>query len=228
MRLRDNILILAAAVVLTLSGCDNGAKAREESERIAREQADSIARVEEQARLLRIEQERADSIERALLRAERFAADSAARAELLPAFKVTENVSDAGCTDYRIKGTPTGHYQNSAYLSFTTLDGRASELCMNFDYYGSDWLYMEKAVVIIDDNAYDVVPDRSETSDNVGNNLMCSEWFSSTDISQVISALDDAKSMTVRLVGKDRTKDLKISQRQLEGMKKTVKLYNLF
>lgn len=224
MKLTNTFVAMAALTTAMVCSCGPSA---EEIARREQAVADSIAQVERQRELERLARERADSIENAARLREKFVADSIVRAELLPSFVVTENAVGPDISEYRVKGIATGHGRNSAYLSFTTDNGRASDIILNVDYCGSDWLLIEKAIMLVDDDAFDIFPDGS-AGDNVGKNLMCSEWFTSTELSAVLPRIAEAKSVTVRIVGKDRNKDLKLSAKELENMKKTIRLYNHF
>lgn len=224
---RKAIFIFFAAFGL-FAGC-GPSKAQQEAQAAAEKaRTDSIARAEEIAR------QRADSIEKAK-DAEReaefkakFQADSIARAKLLPLFKETKNAGNSMTVSYQIKGTPAGHTQNSVYLSCNVIDGRTAELVCNVDCCGADWINPTMAVFTIGDENYEVTP-TGEQKHNVNDNGSCSEWFSSTSLSSnLLEAIMEAKSCTVKIVGEDGSKTLKLSAKDIANMRQTIQLSRLF
>lgn len=220
-----SLIIVIIGAILTTS-CGESAKDRQAREAAeAKQKADSIAQVE--AEKAKIEQHRLDSIASAQKRAQRLAADSTMRAELVPAFVEEKNADGSGASLYKIKTAPKGHQQNYAYLSFTVDNGAAREIFINVCYNGSNWLNIERCTLDIDgDNSTDIPT--NEVSNNVNDNLSCSEWFTSPVYSGTLDKLMEAKSVTVKLIGDSNSKEIRLSVKQLSDIQKTIKLYRAF
>lgn len=219
---------VSICVMLLATAASCGESAQEKQARLEAEQrhkADSIAQVEAQAQA---EQHRQDSIASALKKAERIAADSTVRAELLPAFIEVKNADASGASAYQVKKAPKGHQQNSAYLSFTVDAGRARELLINVCYYGQNWLSIVRASVTIDDGDPEQLSLPSEISNYINDRAWCSEWFAASVYSGLADKLLEAKKVTVTLKGEERDKVITLSPDQVSDMQKTIKLFKAF
>ncbi len=215
-------IIVTLLMGLSVVSCGESAKERQARE-AAEEQRlnDSIAQVE--AEKAKLEQRRLDSIASAERRAEKLAADSAVRAELLPAFIEEKNSDVSGASMFKVKTAPKGHTQNYAYLSFTVDNGNAREMFLNVCYVGADWINIEKCSLLIDnDNATDV--SLGEISDDVINSN-CVEWFSAPVSSGELDKLMEAKSVKVKLIGGKGNKEISL---KVADMQKTIKLFRAF
>lgn len=216
-------VMLAGALVVSCGGeSDKERQAREAAER--QHVADSIAR--EEARIA-AEQHRQDSIEYAARRAERMAQDSVTKAELLPAFTEDRNADESGASVFKIKNAPKGRQGNYAYLSFSVDNDKAREMFINVCCTASDWLYIEGCTIEADNDETAEIS-VGETSDNVNNNLSCSEWFTAPVYSGTLDMLMNAKSAKVIIRGKEKKKEIPLSAKQLADIQKTIRLYRAY
>lgn len=220
------IIISSLTLSLLAVSCGESAKerqAREEAE--AQRTADSIAQVE--AEMAKIEQHRLDSITNAQKRAERMAADSTLRAELLPAFAEEKNYDGSGATLYNIKTAPKAHLSNYAYLSFSVDNGSAREIFLNVGYNGSDWINIERCTLQINEDDPSEISIEN-VSHNVNDNLSCSEWFRTAIYSGTFDKLMEAKSVKIKLIGENQNKEISLNPKQIADMQKTIKLFRAF
>lgn len=218
-----NIAVFLLAVLAV--SCGESAKERQAREAAeAQRVTDSIAQVE--AEMARLEQLRLDSIASAQKRAERMAADSTVRAELLPLFTEEKNADSSGASLYRIKTTPKGHLQNYAYLSFTVDNGSAREIFINVCYNGKNWLNIERCSLLTDDESTDI--STGDVSNNVNDNLSCSEWFTAPVYSDALDKLMEAKTVKVKLFGDENTREISLTAKQIADMQKTIRLFRAF
>lgn len=220
-------IVSAVVLVSLLVACGESAKQRQEREAAeAQRRADSIAQVE--AEKAKLEQNRLDSIKSAEKRAARLAADSTVRAELLPDFTEDRNADGSGASLYSIKGSPKNHKNNSAFLSFRVDNGSAREIFLNVSYFGNDWIIINRASLLIDNDDPVDLSIQDEVSRNVNTDASCSEWFKSELYSGTLDKLMEAKSIKVKLVGEEREKTITLNSKQVADMQKTIKLYRAF
>lgn len=210
-----------------------GPSQAEQEARAAAEQArqDSIARAEEAAQRAADSIAQARDAERKAAMQAKFEADSAARAKLLPLFNVITNSGNRLTVRYQIKGTPTRHMQNSAYLSCNVIDGRTAELECNIDYCGSDWINPTLAVFTFGDENYEVQPsgEQNNSTHAINGEIICSEWFAASPLSSdLIDAIMAAKTGSVKIVGEDGSRTIKLSAKDIANMQKTIELYRLY
>lgn len=225
--MRKYICIISLIALCGFASCGESAEQRRQREAAeAQRVSDSIANVE--AARAKLEQRRLDSIASVEKRLARMAADSAVRAELLPSFTENVNADESGASLYMIKGTPTNHRQNTAYLSFRVDNGSAREIYLNVSYFGSDWLLINRAVLLIDgDSSVDLtIPD--DVPGDVNSDATCSEWFTTQLYSDTLDKIMDAKSISVELTGENNTKTIKLNPTQVAQMPKTIKLFRAF
>lgn len=219
------IIFLMTLGVLT--ACGESAEQRQQREAAeAQRVADSIA-VVESARA-KLEQQRLDSIARAEKRQARMAADSTLRAELLPFFTEELNTDGSGASLFVIKGTPNNHRQNSAFLSFRVDNGSAREIFLNVSSFGNNWLLIDRASLLIDSYSPIELTLPDEVSGVVNSDTTCSEWFTSLLSSDTLDKLMEAESISVKLVGEEKDKTIKLNPKQVANMQKTIKLYRAF
>lgn len=210
-------------ILCFMTSCGESSKDRQAREATeAQRVADSIAKVE--ADRAKLEQHRLDSIASAEKRAARMAADSTVRAELLPNF--TEETIPEGSL-YKVKGTPRGHRQNCAYLTFVVDNGVARDIFLNVDYFGENWLNIEKTSLLIDGETTDLSI-QGDVSNNVNSDATCSEWFTSMLSSNTMDKILEAKKIIIKLAGDERDKNITLNSKQIADMQKTIKLYRAF
>ena len=214
--------LLTALLGICIASCGESAKDRQaREEAAAKQRADSIALVEKQKAM---EQRQADSIANLEKRRERLAADSATRAELLPFFREEKNVPAEGMVTYKAKTAPKGHGQNSAYLSFYADNGYAKEISITVDYVGADWIYINSAIIDVDNETF-TVNQGDDKGDKVGDNSLCQEWFTISIGSGLVNKLAEAKSIKIKFKGSETSKDITLTPAQVTAMVNTIKLY---
>ena len=218
------ILFSLTSFLFLLFSCGPSAQ---EKERIEKERADSIARVEAQERALKWEQERQDSTRYANARKARWEQDSIEIVELLLSFNVSKDKEFDNKKLYVAKGISTSHYRNTAYLSFTTTDSKVDEIYINVEIVGNGIILLDHAAVIIGDNVYEVNP-IGETKMDSMRYPSSAEWMIATLSSNLMSKILEAESIKVKAVGDDDSKLISISPADLKKMKETIKLYQLF
>lgn len=220
-----------SCVVICLCILNSCGPSKAEQERIEKERQDSIARVEQERVLLdqKLEQERQDSIARAERRKAKWATDSVEIVKLLPSFTIINDKENDNKKIYVAKGIPTSHYRNGAYLSCVVVGDQVQDLLLNVDFLGDDNFYLNQVDILIGENSYELYPSGQKGYDI--RDLKVAEWNSCEVNSSLADKILDSNTLKIKLIGEDYTnpsKLLNISSSELEKMKQTIRLYNLF
>lgn len=218
------IYILGISIAVSLLSC--GPTAAEKA-KIEQERADSIAAVEARELEIKRAQEEQDSIKRAENRKVQWEKDSVQIMELLPSFSTIKDKELESKRIYVAKGITTSHYNNSAYLSFTTVAGKAEDLFLNVDIVGSSSILIEYASVIIGDDFINVQPSK-EVGHDVERYPKIGEWMEGIVSANLMEKISECESLKVKAIGSDGEKLINISPTDLEKMKMTIRLYQLF
>lgn len=220
---------LIAASVLTVSCLFSCGPSKADQERIEKERQDSIAKVEKEKELTlqKLEQERQDSIARAEKRKQQWATDSVEISKLLPEFSITKDEELENGRIYVAKGMSTSHFRDGAYISFTTLAEKVGKLFINASVTSDNAYLLDYITLIIGDNTFDIYPD-GEVGLSTDRFPIVAEWFKGDLNSNLSEKILEAQSLKIKVVGSDGNKLLNITSGDLEKMKKTIMLYNLF
>lgn len=134
-------------------------------------------------------------------------------------------------TFYEHPTTPKYRNANSTHLYFgKSKDGRLTEMRFVMQYFADDWLFIQKAWAKADGITIELPSVRKFSGwerDNSGGRVW--EW-SDTSLTQpseigAIRQLSSAKSVTIRLEGKQYYKDVKLSEKQLKAMRDLIAAY---
>ncbi len=127
---------------------------------------------------------------------------------------------------YEPKSAPKYTNMNGLYCYFQTENGIPGNLRFRLQYYSDDWLFFSKVQFAIDDKAFDYVPNSTETDSGDGGFIW--EWFDesvSESDKDLINALANAKSAKMKLIGRQYHDIKKVSQDQINSIKRTIELY---
>lgn len=127
---------------------------------------------------------------------------------------------------YKPKSAPQYTNRNGIYFYFQTEGGKPSNLRFRLQYYADDWLFFQMVQFSIDGKAYDYIPLKTETDSGYGGYIW--EWFDesiSGSDKELINALANAKSVKMKLIGRQYYDIKTISQEQIKGFKRTLELY---
>ena len=93
-------------------------------------------------------------------------------------------------------------------------------------YYSDEWLFFNRVQFSIDGKAYEYVPLNTETDNGDGGYIW--EWFDESITNSdkdLISALSNAKSAKMKLIGRQYFDIRTISKDQIKNIKRTLDLY---
>lgn len=137
----------------------------------------------------------------------------------------TDEFDPYGRTWYKPKSAPQYVNRNGIYCYFQTIDGIPSNLRFRIQYHADDWLFFNKVQFSIDGNAYEYIPNNTETDNGNG---MIWEWSDenlSANDKNLIEALSNAKSAKMKFIGRQYYDIKTISQQQILDIKRTLDLY---
>lgn len=132
----------------------------------------------------------------------------------------------SGRTWYEPKSAPQYVNRNGIYCYFQTINGVPSNLRFRIQYYADKWLFFNKVQFSIDGNAYEYIPNNTETDNGDGG--MIWEWFDenlSVKDKNLIEALANAKNAKMKFIGRQYYDIKTISQQQILDIKRTLDLY---
>lgn len=128
---------------------------------------------------------------------------------------------------YKPKSAPQYTNQNGLYCYFQTENGMPSNLRFKFQYYSDDWLFFSKIQFAIDGKAFEYIPSDTETDSGDGGHIW--EWFDQSltqSDKDLISALANAKSAKMKIIGRQYHDTKEITQGQIISIKRTLDLFN--
>lgn len=126
---------------------------------------------------------------------------------------------------YEPKSAPQYANRNGIYCYFQTVDGIPQNLRFKFQYYADEWLFFSRLQFAVDGNAFEYIPNNTET-DNADGKIW--EWFDQpiTEADkELITALANAKSAKVKLIGRQYYDTKNLSKEQITSIKQTIDLY---
>lgn len=137
--------------------------------------------------------------------------------------KKTDEFKPESGTFYIPKSAPRYANENGVYLYFSLIDDKAVNLRLKYQYFSDDWLFIQSAIFLVDGKSFEVIPSSVETDSDTE----IWEWFDEPieNTPGLASALENAKSVKVKLIGR-QYHDIKImTPKQLKAIKNTLKLY---
>lgn len=149
--------------------------------------------------------------------------DSVKIKELLPFFDVERDEFDPrGIIWYTPKSFPK---YNGISLYFSVQDGKLNPLRIKIQYYGEDWLFVNKIQFSIDNNAYEYKPYKIERENEGGNVWEWSDESLKQSDKELITALTNAQNAKIKYVGKHYHSVRTIKPNQIEDIKRSLDLY---
>lgn len=153
--------------------------------------------------------------------------DSAKIKELEKYFNQRKDEFDpSGRIWYEPKSAPQYVNRNGIYCYFQTINGVPSNLRFRIQYCANKWLFFNKVQFSIDGNAYEYIPNDTETDNGDGG--MIWEWFDenlSVKDKNLIEAIANAKNAKMKFIGRQYYDIRTISQQQILDIKRTLDLY---
>lgn len=137
-----------------------------------------------------------------------------------------DEFSKTNLTWYKPKTAPKYSNQNGLYCYFQTENNIPSNLRFRLQYYSDEWLFFNRVQFSIDGKAYEYVPLNTETDNGDGGYIW--EWFDESITNSdkdLISALSNAKSAKMKLIGRQYFDIRTISKDQIKNIKRTLDLY---
>jgi hypothetical protein len=127
---------------------------------------------------------------------------------------------------YEPKSAPNYTNANGIYCYFQTENGIPGKLRFRLQYHSDEWLFFTRVQFSIDGKAFEYKPQNTETDNGNGGYIW--EWFDeaiSESDKPLITALANAKSAKMKLIGKKYYDIKNISQTQIKGINQTLELY---
>jgi len=148
---------------------------------------------------------------------------------LSKSFKFTKDEFDVeGKQWVRPINEPNYVNRNTIYSYFMKINGIASNLRFVIQYYGDDWLFIQKYQFSIDGQAFEYAPRNVETDSGDGG--MVWEWFddqADTNLKTILRAISKSKTTKVKMIGKQYFDIITVTSKQKESIRKTLALYRL-
>ncbi len=137
----------------------------------------------------------------------------------------TEKDEFQGTIYYYDKSSPKFVNQNAIYLYFgTDEEGQVGSLRFRIQYFSTDWLFIEKAVFLIDGETFEYAPGIWER-DNDSEIWEYNDSNVDFDSYAIIDALIQSKEAKVRFIGQQYYKDKTITNSQRIAMKRVLEIY---
>lgn len=177
---------------------------------------DKVAEADEQIakEIPQLSQEQQDSIE---------TANQEKIARLAPLFEVSTDEFEH-TTWVEPKSKPKHRNANAVYMYFQKVDDKATNLRLVMQYEANDWLFIKKVIFLI--NGWDFTYSVNFERDNAGGRIW--EW---TDMGAndpvLIAALENADTVKIRYEGRQYSKDIELSKKQIQSIKDVIEYYQL-
>jgi hypothetical protein len=130
----------------------------------------------------------------------------------------TDDVS--GSNTYKDPSSPSYINQNAFYLTFD----KFNRMYLRIQYYGDDWLFIKSYSIKTDWGTYELVPDEVERD----NESSVWEW-STISVGpkncEMLNAVRNSKSVTIRSNGKQYYKDRKLSSKEIKAIDNVMKAF---
>lgn len=151
--------------------------------------------------------------------------DSAIIKELSPYFEIKKDEFDVqGRTWYYPKGAPKFINREGIYFYFEDKEGIAKNLRLKIQYYGNDWLFIEKYIFNIDGFPIEFIPQEVERDNNNKVWEWCDEGMTAFEAS-LIDAIRYGKEIKMKYVGRQYGKVRVLSHKEITAMKRSIEMY---
>jgi hypothetical protein len=127
---------------------------------------------------------------------------------------------------YQDKSSPKYVNRNGFYLYVGASPNFSTTLRLKIQYYGDDWLFIEKYIFNVDGDVYEINPDYGDVETD--NDSKVWEWLDiSPNSSQVsmLKAISKSKKTIMRLEGSKYYKDVVITSAQKSAIKRVLVVY---
>ncbi|MGV0847398.1 hypothetical protein ACTS9T_12630 [Empedobacter falsenii] len=145
--------------------------------------------------------------------------------KLKPLFEVSKDEFDPnGLTWCKPKNASKYVNENSIYCYFQLNNDKASNFRFRLQYLNEDWLFIQKVQFSIDGKPYEFFPSDVQSD----NDTEIWEWFDENiDVfnEPLIEAIANAKSVKVKLIGRQYFDTKTMSNSQIKSIKNTLELY---
>lgn len=143
----------------------------------------------------------------------------------LAQMKITKD-SFKGITWYQDKSSPKYTNANGFYLYFGTQKGSNPTLRFMIQYYGEDWLFIEKYLFNVDGYRSEIDPSYGDVETD--NDSKVWEWFdtkpSNSEV-ELIKKIVKSKKAVMRIEGSKYYKDVTISSTQKKALGRVLTVY---
>ena len=132
-----------------------------------------------------------------------------------------------GITWYQDKSSPKYRNSNGFYLYCGTKKGANTTLRFVIQYYGEDWLFIEKYLFNVDGDTYEIDPSYGDVEKD--NDSKVWEWLDITpDNSEVelLRKIIKSKKAVMRIEGSKYVKDVTISTMQKKALGRVLTVYS--
>ncbi len=131
-----------------------------------------------------------------------------------------------GITWYHDKSTPKYRNANAFELYFGTQKGANTTLRLVIQYYGKDWLFIEKYLFNVDGYTYEIDPSYGDVETDSDSKVW--EWFDTkpnTGEVALIKRIIKSKKAIMRLEGSQYYKDVTITSTQKKALGRVLTVY---
>jgi hypothetical protein len=138
----------------------------------------------------------------------------------------TEKDKFTGITWYRDKSSPRYINTNGFFLYLGTKKGYTPSLRLKIQYYGSDWLFIEKYLFKVDGKTYEIKPRYGDVKKD--NDSKVWEWFDTSPNKgeiELLKSIVKSKKAIMRIEGSKYYKDVTISSTQKNALGRVLILY---
>jgi hypothetical protein len=127
---------------------------------------------------------------------------------------------------YRDKASPQYTNANGFYIYVGTKKGYSPTLFLRIQYYGEDWLFIEKYLFKVDGYTYEIDPSYGDVETD--NDSKVWEWFDTSPNKgelDLIKKIASSKKAVMRLEGSKYYKDVTISSTQKKAISRVLTVY---
>ena len=151
--------------------------------------------------------------------------DSTKIKNLEPYFNIEKDEFDIKGTQWiKPKSAPKYVNRNGIYFYFAEANGKIGKLRLRIQYYGDDWLFIQKCIFNIDGFPIEYMPNNVRRD----NDSMIWEWIDEEVTpfeASLVDALENCNSVKVKFVGKDYSDVRTLSAKEVTDIKKSIELY---
>lgn len=127
---------------------------------------------------------------------------------------------------YQDKSSPRYRNANGFYAYVGTKKGSSTTLFLSIQYYGDDWLFVEKYLFKVDGYTYEIDPSYGDVKTD--NNSKVWEWFDTTPNKgevDLIKKIISSKKAVMRIEGSKYIKDVTITSTQKKALSRVLIVY---